>query len=564
MALAGSLGIALAPALAEAASSGAPAAQTVTAARGVSAFVKAGFKPIDSPASNSVRVVRHSAATTTTTTPNPDLGISVGGGNTSAYGVSLDLQPSGLTMGTAKITVNWGDSSANTVQTATTKTTELPVSHEYARLGAYTITVTIDDGAGDVATNTVENFETAGSLYTAYGPTRILDTREGLGATQAPVKSDGVLKLDVVGAGPAGDTLPSGITAVVMNVTVTEGTTNGVLTVYGDQDLYGNPESTPNTSNLNYRADQNVANQVVVPVGANGMVDFYNNSKGTVHVVADVAGYFTSSNSGDKYVPITPARILDTRYGTGAPKAQIPANGDLKLTVDGSDNHVIPASGVTAVALNLTAVDSTAFGLITAYPAGESLPTVSNLNYAAGQTVANMATVPVGTNGQIILHNNSSKPVDLIADAAGYYTSEAVTGASAYVAYPQPIRVLDTRQTNDSGGVIPSGPISSGVPIGLPFDQNAWQTAFVFNATVVSPTGNGFLSLYSYDPAKPNALPTTSNLNYGRGQTIPNLAIVMPGTVEDTAWGSYDLGIYLGGGGSAQLILDEFGQFDAQ
>jgi len=55
--------------------------------------------------------------------------------------------------------------------------------------------------------------------------------------------------------------------------------------------------------------------------------------------------------------------------------------------------------GVTAVSLNLTLTNSSGSGNVTAYPDGTTAPTASNLNYGAGQTIANAAIVPVGKDG---------------------------------------------------------------------------------------------------------------------------------------------------------------------
>src|SRR6185312_11807564 len=107
----------------------------------------------------------------------------------------------------------------------------------------------------------------------------------------------------------------------------------------------------------------------------------------------------------------------------------------------------------------------------------------------------------------------------------------------------------------------PGFAVQTGDTAGLPFATSSDEAAFVMNATVVSPTGNGFLSLYSFDPTNPNAIPGTSNLNYRTGQTVPNLAIVAPGTNYDSDAGGYDVGLYLGGSGNAQVILDYFGEY---
>ena len=307
-------------------------------------------------------------------------------------------------------------------------------------------------------------------------------------------------------------------------------------------------------------------------VGANGTVDFYNGSaKGSAQVIADVAGYYTASTQS-AFAAVSPTRVLDTATGIGVAKAPIQSDASIDVTVAGADG--IPADA-TAVALNLTAVDSTRNGLITAYPAGDSLPTVSNLNYTAGSARANMAIVPVGTNGQVAFENNSDGSVDLIADATGYYTKSAVTGASTYVPLRAPIRYIDSRPGSHDGyedqpGL--TGPLNTltpyWFPVGVPASaispggvlESAGSaptaTSVVVNATVVSPTGNGYLSLYPYDPANPTT-PTTSNLNYRADQTVPNLAVVTPSTAKDGP----EAAIYLGGEGTAEVILDEFGYF---
>jgi hypothetical protein len=80
----------------------------------------------------------------------------------------------------------------------------------------------------------------------------------------------------------------SGVEAVVLNVTVTEPQTRGYLTVWGD----GSPR--PGTSALNFSAGETVPNLVVAAVGADGKVDIFNGSAGTVQVVADATGWYVA------------------------------------------------------------------------------------------------------------------------------------------------------------------------------------------------------------------------------------------------------------------------------
>ena len=119
------------------------------------------------------------------------------------------------------------------------------------------------------------------------------------------------------------------------------------------------------------------------------------------------------------YQPLSPARILDTRSGVGAPAATVPAGGSITLQVTGRGG--VPESGVGAAVLNVTVTQPATAGHLTAYPTGTSRPTVSNLNFTAGQTIANLTTIKTGTGGAVTLYNGSSGTIHLIADIAGYF-----------------------------------------------------------------------------------------------------------------------------------------------
>lgn len=546
LALVGTVGIALVPALAEAATPTNSAHTFVKPESAAAVLKQAGAATYASPAAKS------KLARTSDSTPNPDLAVALQVQNTSALGVELSVTVTGLDSGSAALTIQWGDSSSTGVSSVTGSGS---YQYTYSTVGADTITVTLDDGSGDTATNSLQ-IQTLGSAFTAAGPWRVLDTRKGTGAPKAPVAPHSTLKLQVGGLAIDGSGIPTGVTAVVVNVTATDETANGVLTVYGDEDQAGDAQSAPTTSNLNYRTGQNLPNLVVVPVGANGVIDFYNNSSGSTDIVADVQGYFTKTNQSE-YYPVTPERILDTRTGVGTGQsAQIPANGTINVVAAGLDG--IPSTA-RSVALNLTAVNATANGVITAYMsnAGDTtVPTASNLNYSTGATNANMAIVPIsyigGTLDEIAVHNSGSGSVDLIADVYGYFDGP---GGSAYVPLTTPIRVVDTRTG--------TGPLDAGDSYPEPFPFTP-ATAGIFNATVVSPTGDGYLTLYPYNPNTPNELPVTTNVNYLTGQTVANLAFISPSTVEDTSDGAYDYAIHVGGTGTTQVVLDWFGYFQNQ
>jgi hypothetical protein len=209
----------------------------------------------------------------------------------------------------------------------------------------------------------------------------------------------------------------TGVSAVVMNVTVTEPTASSVLTVWPAG------ETRPTASNLNYVPGQTVPNLVVVKVGTDGKVNLRNLS-GSTHVIADVVGWYsdnTVATSGARYQPLSPARILDTREGNGAPKAKVGPGRTVALQV--TDRGGVPATGVSAVVMNVTVTEPTAPSVLTVWPAGETRPTASNLNYVPGQTVPNLVVVKVGTDGKVNLRNLSGS-THVVADVVGWYDTE--------------------------------------------------------------------------------------------------------------------------------------------
>ena len=123
------------------------------------------------------------------------------------------------------------------------------------------------------------------------------------------------------------------------------------------------------------------------------------NSQGSVDVAIDVVGWFPVSAG---YGPLDPARIVETRsvpgyttidgqlQGIGA----IGAGQTLSVPVAGRGS--VPSTGVSAVALNVTAVDAGAESYLTVFPGGASKPNASNLNVLGGQTIANMVIAKVG------------------------------------------------------------------------------------------------------------------------------------------------------------------------
>ena len=137
------------------------------------------------------------------------------------------------------------------------------------------------------------------------------------------------------------------------------------------------------------------------------------------YLLSSTGSFTVSVAPGTPYTPVAPVRMLDTRNGTGGFSSPVGAGKTIALQVTGRDG--VPASGVTAVVLNLTATGPTANSYVVAYPDGQARPAEgSNLNFTKGETIPNLVIVPVGSDGKIDLYNNAGT-VNLVADLFGYY-----------------------------------------------------------------------------------------------------------------------------------------------
>lgn len=351
-------------------------------------------------------------------------------------------------------------------------------------------------------------------------PARVLDTRADGSTIDGQFRGGGVrptgstLQLPV--AGRAG--VPGDAAAVVMNVTVADTAGSGFVTVY--------PCGTtqPTSSNLNFVAGKNIPNLVIAKVGAGGAMCLFTSA--STQLIVDVAGYFPGV---DALTPLpSPVRLLDTRPG-GITIDSVSAGGGLRpagavqiLQVSGRAGM---PTGLSSAVLNVTVDDPRAAGFITVYPCDAALPTASNVNYVAGQTIPNAVISKVSAAGTVCLFNSS--PTQLIVDAAGYFAN-----ATVLIPLGAPARLLDTRTdgtTIDSafraGGIRPSGgtvQLTVAGRAGIP----ANASAVVLNVTVDQAQAAGFVTVYPTGVAQPNA----SNLNYVAGQTVPNAVIARLGS----------------------------------
>lgn len=390
-------------------------------------------------------------------------------GATSPTGGFLVAYPSGTTKPTASnLNFAQGQSISNQVVV------------QVGTNGKVSIFLSGSAGLAHIVADVTGYFPTTSNL-TSFSPMRLLDTRtggttiDGLFAGGGPISGGSTLNLTVLGRD--GGVIPSAATGVVINFTATSPHAQGYATIWPTG------SARPNASNISFDAGQTIPNLVTVAPGTSGQVSiFISSTAGYSDMIADIVGYFTSSAT---FVPLVPARLLDTRpgfttidglfQGGGA----LTAGASVDLTVLGRGS--VPSSGVDAVALNVTATSPLAAGFITGWDTGSTQPVAMDLNFATGNTIASLSILKVGAGGKVSLANNSPNSTQLIADVVGWFPSGTCSGLAASPIF----------YNFESGGGSQSLAVTA--PAGCTWtltNSNSWLTV-----SPSSGTGNGAVTL---------------------------------------------------------------------
>ncbi|MFD9724170.1 PKD domain-containing protein [Streptomyces sp. NPDC059072] len=426
--------------------------------------------------------------------------------------VAVDTAASATPWPVETVTVDFGDG------TTSARDDKLgSVRHTYNTPGEYQVTLSLVDvkGARSKVTKPVK-VDYAASGYVATEPFRLMDTR-----TSGPLMAGVPHGMNLpVGLNVPGHVMSGSMASVVLNVTVTHATQDAFLAAtpyYTER---------PTTSNLNVRAGGTVSNTVTVPASEFGQA-FFTLNAGRADVIVDFVGYY-QPNIGQRFSPVSPTRLADTREAGGA----LGAGQTRTVKVAGAAG--IPA-GASAVALNLTSTDTTAGTFVTAYPDPAKRPATSNLNPEPGKAKSNQVIVPVGPNGTITLYNHWGS-THLVVDVVGFYGKEGKALFTPVV----PKRLADTRDT----GRLAAGATATaaGVPAGA--------VGAVVNLTATESAGAGYLTAYGFGAARPDA----SSLNTLPGVTVPNHVT--------TPVGDGKISVYNGPwGGPTHVITDLLGYF---
>ena len=355
-------------------------------------------------------------------------------------------------------------------------------------------------------------------------PARLLETRvgpeyttvDGLMEGIGRLKAGSVTELPVLGRGGIEDDAP----AVILNVTAVFPSGPGFLTVFPCG------EKRPTASNVNFSSPGDVVpNAVLAKVGADGTVCIY--TLVDTDLIVDANGF---APVGGELDPVSPARLLETRQGTGLTTVDTSMQGIGRVAADSiTELPVTNRGGVDAnalaVMLNVTAVLPDGPGFLTVFPCGQKMPTASNVNYFPGDVVPNAVLAKVGDGGKVCVYSLAA--TDLVVDVNGFVPEGAELGTVV------PARLLETRQddglTTADGEMLGVGRVAGDSVIELPVTGRGGvpddATAVFLNVTAVFPSGPGFVTVYPCGAP----VPTASNLNYFPGDVTPNAVLAKVG-----------------------------------
>jgi hypothetical protein len=372
-----------------------------------------------------------------------------------------------------------------------------------------------------------------GSLFTPMDPVRVLDTRPAYGGA-------GIIQPnhEVTVTPPL--SVPSDATAVMMNLTGVGATGPAFLSAY--------PNSYSGVSNVDLsKTDPTLAVAATVALNTNHQFKV-RASVTALNALVDVVGYYrpASAASGTGFHALTPIRILDTRTATGGHQRPVLNNEQMTIHATGGASGV--PSTATAVMFNLTAVNVSGPGYLSAFPT--VFKRTSTLNYGK-YTMANMATVqlasgpsPAAGTFQLL---NRGPAVNAIIDVVGYFDASA---PSQFHVLPSPVRIADTRTGNGGryGALAGSGPNATLTLDVAGVGEVPLSASAVWVGVIAVPTSTGYLTVYPAGQAKPLA----STVDFTSGRAIANAAV--------SGLGSGDFSI-TESGGATHAVADLFGYF---
>lgn len=283
--------------------------------------------------------------------------------------------------------------------------------------------------------------------------------------------------------------------------------------------------------------------RLAVAVAMFGMV------AGAGYAIPTTAAHAATASPDGHYHPASPKRLLDTRYTT---KGSVGANGTVTIPLSDFAKAGMPSVGVQSVVVNLTVTGTTGPGWATMYT-GSTVPATSNLNFPQGWTGASTSTVAISSAGLTVrVSGAAGTRAQVIVDLQGWYSNAAyVNGQGGGFLPDDPWRLYDSRTDKSplGGGFYDTFELDWGT------DQPASISAVLINLTATGSTGRG--NLVAWD-GQENDEPNTSSVNFVKGETSPNTAIV---PVHNDGNGKFSFGIANAGYYQTNYIVDVLGYY---
>jgi hypothetical protein len=339
---------------------------------------------------------------------------------------------------------------------------------------------------------------------------RALDTRNGTGESGGAAQLGAGKSLAVAVTGVDG--VPTDATSVVVNVVALNTTTSGYLTTY-DSDV-----ADPNVASVGVKAGISTNQTDTIPVSSNGTVSVTNHSSAPLDVVMTLMGYYTGpsdTSAGDTYGNAPWIKIVDTTSGLGTSQAPIPAGGSITVQVGG---HGGIAVGADTAVVQLSAMNASNNGYLTAYAAGTTDAGVSALFYDNSMTYRDLSYVPLSSAGKMTITNHGSAAVDVTVVTRGYFMPPPTTPVGAEyvpVGTDSPVVVFGTSSGGTQVAANSSVTFQVAGAAGLPATGVVEVAEHV---VVTNPAKGGYLDVYRGDGIDPNN--ATLNFLAGDGTDV--------------------------------------------
>ncbi len=247
--------------------------------------------------------------------------------------------------------------------------------------------------------------------FVAMSPSRVLDSRGGIGAAQGQIPAGSQRTIQATGS----NGIPTGAAAVAVNIIVINREAKAG---------YVRPTPTGETRStgvLNYNSveGQSTAMNAQVALNADGKFSIDTaEGGGKIDLVVDIQGYFLQSNPGGGFTPLN-GRLIDTRNG-----ASIAPGASFTVQVGGVQGAPTVEGGLSAAAVTFTAVnDSGADSYAKMWADGAAEPESSAISSDRTSKMTNTVVAPVGANGKIRIKNMGTAAMNYLVDLQGAYNS---------------------------------------------------------------------------------------------------------------------------------------------